>query len=56
MGYCESWEAGEELRFAELSRKALAYSRWSIRTDDLQAMLNGKRQDPLLGIFGLHLW
>jgi hypothetical protein len=53
--YGEPWEAGEDLRLAELARKALAYGWRGVRTDDLQAMLNGKWQDPLLGIFGLHL-
>jgi hypothetical protein len=47
--------AGEDMRLAELARQALAYDRQGIHTDDLQDMLQGKWEDPLLGIFGVHL-
>jgi hypothetical protein len=47
--------AGEDMRLAELARQALAYDRQGIHTEDLQGMLSGKWEDPLLGIFGVHL-
>jgi hypothetical protein len=48
-------EAGEDLRLAELARQALASGRQGLRTRDLEQMLRGKWNDPLLGIFGVHL-
>jgi hypothetical protein len=47
--------AGEDLRLIELARQALALGYRGIRSQDLQAMLWGKWEDPLLGILGLHL-
>lgn len=54
-GRVDAIEAGEDLRLAELARQALAHDRRGIHTRDLQMMLDGKWQDPLLGIFGVHL-
>jgi hypothetical protein len=48
-------EAGEDLRLAELARRALGRGWELISTEDLGALLDGKWFDPLLGIFGLHL-
>jgi hypothetical protein len=53
--YDGAWEAGDDLRLAELARDALAQGRRGIHAVDLKAILDGKWQDPLLGIFGLHL-
>jgi hypothetical protein len=47
--------AGEDLRLIELARQSLALGYRGIRATDLQAMLWGKWEDPLLGILGLHL-
>jgi hypothetical protein len=46
---------GGDLRLAELARQALAHGRHGIDIRDLKKMLEGEWQDPLLGIFGLHL-
>ncbi|NCA71283.1 MAG: hypothetical protein EOM91_14520 [Sphingobacteriia bacterium] len=48
--------AGDDLRLAELARKALAHG-WgrSIGATNIKDMLWGKWRDPMLGIFGLHL-
>jgi hypothetical protein len=50
-----SLEAGEDLRLVELARQALARGYRGIGSSDLDAMLRGKWEDPLLGIMGLHL-
>jgi hypothetical protein len=47
--------AGEDLRLLDLARQALAMGYRGIRASDLNAMLWGKWEDPLLGILGLHL-
>jgi hypothetical protein len=54
-GTVHPWEAGKDLRLAELARQALAHGWRAISTQDLSALLRGKWSDPLLGIFGLHL-
>ena len=47
--------AGEDLRLAELARLALDHGWRGFHSTDLNAMLDGKWEDPLLGIYGLHL-
>jgi chaperonin GroEL len=48
-------DAGEDLGVAELVRQALAEGRRGIARSDLQQLLRGKWQDPVLGIFAVHL-
>jgi hypothetical protein len=45
----------EDLRLMDLACQAIAYGRRGISRRDLDAMLTGKWDDPLLGIFGVHL-
>jgi hypothetical protein len=54
-GFRPAEEAGGDLRLTELARKALVHGWRGIEASDLKAMLNGKWQDPMLGIYGLHL-
>jgi hypothetical protein len=47
--------AGEDRRITDLARQSLANGWRGFHAADLQAMLDGKWDDPLLGIYGLHL-
>lgn len=48
-------EPAEDLRLAELARHALVDARTDLPRLELNALLNSKWFDPLLGIFSLHL-
>jgi hypothetical protein len=54
-GRVQAEMAGEDLRLAELARQALAHGWRGVYSEDLRALLDGKWEDPLLGIFGVHL-
>jgi regulator of protease activity HflC (stomatin/prohibitin superfamily) len=47
--------AAEEVRLAELARQGLAGGRNVLRGSDLNALLRGKFENPILGIYGAHL-
>jgi hypothetical protein len=45
----------EQLQLAEVARVALSNGRGSIANDDLRLLLDGKFDNPMLGIFAAHL-
>jgi hypothetical protein len=45
----------EEVRLAELARQGLASGRNVLRGSDINALLGGKFENPILGIYGAHL-
>jgi hypothetical protein len=44
-----------QTRLTELARQALAQGRQGVQLEDLNAMLEGKFENPMLGIYGAHL-